>query len=335
MKAEPLQGADRPETIEIPAKFDGRGGGAAESTLLGWRHGCNFDAIALDRRAEPGQLCVTTRETVTQEHRPQQFDERAALEELERLAERIQVSRRQRAQAVEEFDAFVRGFRLENRTKAAQAAEAAVAASAPRVGEPPTAPAPRTAEPARPAYPPPVAPGDRGLDGAPEPDPETDPVLTGRRGQTPNSTLENLLRQKWVVWSAAAAAVLLVFVVVLLWLRGGGEGTPAANPTSSTPSVGTNAGSAPAQPAAAPAAPPRALNVEVSTVRPVWTRVTVDDRRVVERELPGGQRLSFGADRTIIIRAGDAGAIRVVVDGKDVGVLGRDGQIASRSFVAR
>jgi Domain of unknown function (DUF4115) len=272
---------------------------------------------------------------VTQEQRPQQFDERAALEELERLAERIQVSRRQRAQAVEEFDAFVRGFRLENRTKAAQAAEAAVAALAPRPAEPPATPAPRAPEPVRPAYPPPLAPGERGLDGAPEPDPETDPVLARRRGRTATAALENLLRQKWVIWSAVAAAVLLVLVLLL---RGGGGEPPAPDQTSSTPSSGTSgapAGATKPQPPAAPAAPPRALNVELSTVRPVWTRVTVDERRVVERELPGGQRLAFGADRTITIRAGDAGAIRVVVDGKDIGVLGRDGHIASRSFAAR
>jgi hypothetical protein len=267
--------------------------------------------------------------TVTQDQRPQQFDERAALEELERLAERIQVSRRQRAQAVEEFDAFVRGFRLENRTKAAQAAEAAVAASAPRVGEPPTAPTSRTVEPARPAYTPPLAAGDRGFDAHAQPEVNADATLATDRVAAAMSVLKPLLRQKWVVWSAAAAVVLLV---LLLMFRGGG-GTPAANPTSPTPSAGSDAAPAPAQPPAAPAAPPRPLNVELLTARPVWTRVTVDDRRVVERELPGGQRLSFGADRTIIIRAGDAGAIRVVVDGKDVGVLGRDGQIASRSFV--
>jgi hypothetical protein len=67
----------------------------------------------------------------------------------------------------------------------------------------------------------------------------------------------------------------------------------------------------------------------------VWTRVTVDDKRTIEREIPGGQRLPLGADHSISIRAGDAGAIRVIVDGKDLGALGKDGQIANRSFVAR
>jgi hypothetical protein len=80
---------------------------------------------------------------------------------------------------------------------------------------------------------------------------------------------------------------------------------------------------------------PRALNVVLTTSRPVWTRVIVDDRKVIERELPGSQTIPLGADRAIAIRAGDAGAIRLVVDGKDIGVMGRDGQIASRAFTAQ
>jgi hypothetical protein len=82
------------------------------------------------------------------------------------------------------------------------------------------------------------------------------------------------------------------------------------------------------------AEPPRALNVELTTTRPVWTRVTVDGSKVIERELPGGQQISIGADRVVAIRAGDAGAIRLVVDGKDLGVLGRDGQIGTRTLTA-
>jgi hypothetical protein len=52
----------------------------------------------------------------------------------------------------------------------------------------------------------------------------------------------------------------------------------------------------------------------------------------MEREFPADQRIPLGADRAILIRAGDAGAIRLVVDGKDLGPLGKDGQIFSRAF---
>jgi hypothetical protein len=52
----------------------------------------------------------------------------------------------------------------------------------------------------------------------------------------------------------------------------------------------------------------------------------------MEREFTADQRIPFSADRAIVIRAGDAGAIRLVVDGKDLGVLGRDGQVFERAF---
>jgi hypothetical protein len=146
---------------------------------------------------------------------------------------------------------------------------------------------------------------------------------------------------------ALAAAGLLVVVLLVTWMWSGSasevpSGEPAAAPAAQTaPSSNTPAAtptpttSTPTPTPVASTGPPRALNIVLVTSRPVWTRVIVDDRKVIERVLPGSQTIPLGADRAIAIRAGDAGAIRLVVDGKDIGVLGRDGQIASRAFTAR
>ncbi len=66
----------------------------------------------------------------------------------------------------------------------------------------------------------------------------------------------------------------------------------------------------------------------------MWARITVDGKRAIEREFPANQRLPLGADRTIAVRAGDAGAIRLIVDGRDLGVLGKDGQVYNRTFTS-
>ena len=100
-------------------------------------------------------------------------------------------------------------------------------------------------------------------------------------------------------------------------------GTPIAQAAAPAPQPVPNAG------------PPRPLNVEFLTLRPVWARVTVDGRRAVEKEFAADERMSFGADTTVAIRAGNAGAIRLVVDGQDLGVPGRDGQVFSRTFTVR
>ena len=136
---------------------------------------------------------------------------------------------------------------------------------------------------------------------------------------------------------AAAGVVILVLLVSWLW-RGAADTPPASPAATAVPSAPKPAEPTPVASTGpldgARGKPARAVNVVLITSRPVWTRVTVDDRKVIEREIPGGQTIPLGADRAILIRAGDAGAVRVIVDGKDLGALGRDGQIASRTFSA-
>ena len=114
----------------------------------------------------------------------------------------------------------------------------------------------------------------------------------------------------------------------------GSHGSGRVDGTGAADAV--NAGvAAPAPAAAAPAGPPRALNIEFITVRPVWAR---DHRRRPARHrtgVHGRPALPVRRRPAIVIRAGDAGAFRLIVDGKDLGVLGRDGQVFERAFTRR
>jgi hypothetical protein len=65
--------------------------------------------------------------------------------------------------------------------------------------------------------------------------------------------------------------------------------------------------------------------VTLDTIRPVWIRVIVDGSPALEREVPAGEHLSFGGDRAVVVRAGDAGGVRASMNGVDRGPLGRDG----------
>jgi hypothetical protein len=60
----------------------------------------------------------------------------------------------------------------------------------------------------------------------------------------------------------------------------------------------------------------------------------VDGRRAVEGELQADAHVPLGPGRTIVIRAGDAGAIRLAINGKDQGPLGGDGEVVTRTFTA-
>ncbi len=69
------------------------------------------------------------------------------------------------------------------------------------------------------------------------------------------------------------------------------------------------------------------------TIKPVWLRVTVDGARALEAELPPDRRLSFAADKLIQIRAGNGGAVRLMVGGQDRGPLGGEGRVVDRQVV--
>ena len=71
---------------------------------------------------------------------------------------------------------------------------------------------------------------------------------------------------------------------------------------------------------------------ELTTTRHVWVRVIADGERVLERELPAGSRIPITAQKTIVIRTGDAGAVTLTIAGEDQGTLGREGQVVTRTF---
>ena len=261
------------------------------------------------------------------------FDERSALEELEQLADKIQLSRRQRAEAVAEFDAFVRTFREARYASAIAATERERRADDRPAGGAATHAA-RAVVPV-PGAPPASASIPESAWAAAVP---VEPIAVAAASRS--------ARPRAAYIGVTLAALAVVAVAVLMWRSAVApvgpvvQPDPAAVPAAST-APATPIASSPAGPAAAAASPmpgagpPRALTIELVALRPVWARVTVDGRRAVEREFVANQRMSFGADRAIAVRAGDAGAIRLVVDGKDLGVLGRDGQILSRTFTAR
>ncbi len=308
-----------------------------------WSRPCNFcrdDSISLDPTARTG----STTQSVTDTLQPQPFarslDERSALEELEQLADKIQLSRRQREEKVAEFDAFVRAFRQDRYAASIAASErelrraedqpsaASAAIHASRAVMPTTEVAPVSSATA--ALPGPPASTPWSVTAASEPAFHAAPARPNRP------------RAAYIGVSLAALAVIIVGV--MLWRSAGAPdrpatqstpAVPAASPAQAPPTPSTPEVTAPAPAAAVPAGPPRALNIEFVTVRPVWARITVDGRRAMEREFTADQRFPFGADRAIVVRAGDAGAIRLIVDGKDLGVLGRDGQVFERVFTPR
>jgi hypothetical protein len=262
------------------------------------------------------------------------YDETAALKELERFREEIDRQRARRKAAGEEFDQFIRSFK--------SAADIFPAESQPPAGRAtPAAPplAPRKAPLTVPdlAAPPPVSPSS-GPSISGRPAPQASDASTAVEAVAARSTAARAPSQVNPVPDKVAkrrplilggALVVTILAVVVIWsLRTGGPQAPLTEPAPVRPDA------APVQTPAAPpvAATPPVQETVLTTIRPAWVRVIADGERIVERELPANARVPIPAAKTIVVRTGDAGAVRLMIAGQDQGPLGGNGQVVTRTF---
>ena len=237
---------------------------------------------------------------MAQEQHPRpRFDEQKAAAELERLQQELEESRRRRKDASAAFDAFVNSFHHKDARGRADR------------------PSPRPDS--RPLAPPLDLPVGMAASGA-----------AGASWQVP-------ARRRAVPVPLVVGGVVVIATALVLtraW-RTPEERAGAAQPSRVTPALD------PAVPSATPGVPnlpaagaAGALQAELVALRGVWVRATVDGVRVVERELRTDERVPLRAARTLVIRAGDAGALQMRVNGQDRGVLGADGIVVTRTYNA-
>ena len=249
------------------------------------------------------------------------FDEKAALEELERLRDAIQAARRARMAKSDEFDEFVNGFKtpppLAPETPLVSAAEDASGASedafgvsedAPHV-ESPAAPMPAmelATAPVPAIELPTPAPVPELLTLTPTPEPSTVTMLPERRPAGPPRRYPGIR-----IIAIAGIAALALIAALAYSSRGPSTRVveaPASTVQPSPPPVEAPPVSTPPPPAPAPVAN---VNVELRTLQPVWMRVTVDGQKQREGTVPAGEQLQLHADHAIIVRAGNGGDVMV------------------------
>ncbi len=63
-----------------------------------------------------------------------------------------------------------------------------------------------------------------------------------------------------------------------------------------------------------------------------WMRVTADGVQVFEGTLSAGTERTFRAANQLSIRMGNAGGVRVILNGEDLGIQGRPGQVLTRTW---
>jgi hypothetical protein len=68
---------------------------------------------------------------------------------------------------------------------------------------------------------------------------------------------------------------------------------------------------------------------------PSWLKITTDGEVAYEGIAEPGFSRPFEGHDSLSIRTGNAGAVEVQVDGRDLGTLGADGEVLSREFAAQ
>ncbi|WP_027363773.1 helix-turn-helix domain-containing protein [Desulfotruncus alcoholivorax] len=63
-----------------------------------------------------------------------------------------------------------------------------------------------------------------------------------------------------------------------------------------------------------------------------WMRIIVDDKNAFEGMVGPGSVKTFKGEESVQLKLGNAGAVKVMVNGKDYGFLGAPGQVITRAF---
>jgi hypothetical protein len=275
----------------------------------------------LRNEVDAGRKTSSTTWMADRDGRRVPFDERAALEELERVREQIERSRAERRALQDEFSQWVRSFKRPVEPTGAEPSEETPAAiDTPAVIVVSAGPkAQETGEQDAPA-----SLGDPVATAAHPAAPELPP-----HGPLAQAGPRRAISRSTVI--VGGGLILLVGGAMATWMLRS-EAPPSPGQESQARPASPPAEQAPSPPPAAAAAEPASQGSELVTIRRVWIRVLVDGERVLEREVPADTRVPLRAQKTIVIRTGDAGAVRLSLVGEDQGFLGREGEVVTRTF---
>ena len=127
------------------------------------------------------------------------------------------------------------------------------------------------------------------------------------------------------------ALAILIGAGIVAVLR---QNTTIVNAPVLTPAVGTSGASAApaaaplkADPKPTPTAAVDRLTLIVRATRECWVTASADGKRVIYQILAPGSERTLTGSRELHLRAGDAGALHLTLNGRDAGAFGQSGEV--------
>jgi cytoskeletal protein RodZ len=110
-----------------------------------------------------------------------------------------------------------------------------------------------------------------------------------------------------------------------------GAPSPAGTSASETPVAADPTPTPSAPPAAQPRTPPASdrLTVALTATRACWVSATADGQLRLERLLEAGERQTLEVRHELVVKAGDASAIAMTINGAAAKPLGKEGEVVT------
>ncbi|MDQ7029170.1 MAG: DUF4115 domain-containing protein, partial [Ardenticatenia bacterium] len=109
-----------------------------------------------------------------------------------------------------------------------------------------------------------------------------------------------------------------------------GTPKPTATPTATPVPTATRPPRTPTPEEAGPGPPANELRMTLQITAPAWLFIQVDGQEAFMGTLEAGEQREWVGRQEIFIRTGNAGGVRLFVNGEDLGLLGQVGQVLNR-----
>lgn len=76
----------------------------------------------------------------------------------------------------------------------------------------------------------------------------------------------------------------------------------------------------------------KGVSITAKYIGDCWTQIEADNKTIYEGTAKNGDVLSWQADNTIVVRVGNAGAVEINHNGKNMGKLGSSGDVVTKKF---